>query len=424
MIMTYIDEIIEELENGFINQNCKVFYSDEEKQQILSYYKKCINAIFNADDDTILKKFDDLANLQLLQYTPYIIIFNEIKFIQSKVLDYTFEKKDVSATYKIYELFKKIENNTAKIFLDVYLKELKKKNGIRINSINIFKERNIIKYYAQHIHWLNDLALSLERSDTTLFPQIDPVLCKFGQWLQDGAKLTISNNSQYKNLVTTHTKLHKLSTRIKSLISSQKTIEYMAILTMLKKCEALSIDIGIELSFIKSSEYMQQAHYDPLTQVLNRNYLDDIYESAFRLSKITNKPFCIAMCDLDDFKNINDMSGHDMGDIVLKTFADYLKITLRESDYIIRYGGEEFLMILPSLSLENGKTLIQRCIKNLQNLNIEMESNTVNITASFGIIEINPNDGDRYEFDIESSIHKVDRKLYEAKGEGKNRVNS
>ena len=424
MIMTYIDEIIEELENGFINQNCKVFYSDEEKQQILSYYKKCINAIFNADDDTILKKFDDLANLQLLQYTPYIIIFNEIKFIQSKVLDYTFEKKDVSATYKIYELFKKIENNTAKIFLDVYLKELKKKNGIRINSINIFKERNIIKYYAQHIHWLNDLALSLERSDTTLFPQIDPVLCKFGQWLQDGAKLTISNNSQYKNLVTTHTKLHKLSTRIKSLISSQKTIEYMAILTMLKKCEALSIDIGIELSFIKSSEYMQQAHYDPLTQVLNRNYLDDIYESALRLSKITNKPFCIAMCDLDDFKNINDMSGHDMGDIVLKTFADYLKITLRESDYIIRYGGEEFLMILPSLSLENGKTLIQRCIKNLQNLNIEMESNTVNITASFGIIEINPNDGDRYEFDIESSIHKVDRKLYEAKGEGKNRVNS
>jgi diguanylate cyclase len=422
--MTYIDEIIEELENGFINQNCKVFYSDEEKQQILSYYKKCINAIFNADDDTILKKFDDLANLQLLQYTPYIIIFNEIKFIQSKVLDYTFEKKDVSATYKIYELFKKIENNTAKIFLDVYLKELKKKNGIRINSINIFKERNIIKYYAQHIHWLNDLALSLERSDTTLFPQIDPVLCEFGQWLQDGAKLTISNNSQYKNLVTTHTKLHKLSTRIKSLISSQKTIEYMAILTMLKKCEALSIDIGIELSFIKSSEYMQQAHYDPLTQVLNRNYLDDIYESAFRLSKITNKPFCIAMCDLDDFKNINDMYGHDMGDIVLKTFADYLKITLRESDYIIRYGGEEFLMILPSLSLENGKTLIQRCIKNLQNLNIEMESNTVNITASFGIIEINPNDGDRYEFDIESSIHKVDRKLYEAKGEGKNRVNS
>ena len=196
----------------------------------------------------------------------------------------------------------------------------------------------------------------------------------------------------------------------------------MLILSMLQKCEYISIDIGIELSFIKSSEYMQKAHYDTLTNVLNRNYLDDIYENEFKLAKLTGKRFSVAMCDLDHFKTINDSYGHDSGDIVLKSFASFLKSTLRETDYIIRYGGEEFVIIFPSTSIENGIKLLERFKENLEHLDIETNTKIINITASFGIIEIDPNDSDKYEFNIENSIRKVDEKLYLAKENGRNRI--
>ncbi len=417
-----IDEIIEELRLSFIDQNCKIFYNEIEKQEILFHYKKCLNSVFNFSEEQALKDFSTLANLKLLQYTPYTIVFNELAFIQTKVLDYLLKNNNITKIYKLCKLFKKIENRVAKIFLDSYINELKRKNNIRISSIEIFKEKNIIKYYTQHIIWLNDVAKAIQILDISIFPEIDPNMCNFGKWLNNNAKLTISNNSQHKALNISHITLHKLANKIQSLMKQKGIIEYMPILNMLKKCEATSIDIGIELSFIKSSEYIQQAHYDKLTNLLNRNYLDDIYESAYRLSKITNRPFCLAMCDLDNFKNVNDTYGHDCGDIVLKTFADFLQNTIRESDYIIRYGGEEFLIIFPSTILKNAKITIEKCIKSLANLDIKIKIKIIHITVSFGLIEINPNDGDRYEFDIENSIHKVDLKLYEAKRNGKNKV--
>lgn len=324
--------------------------------------------------------------------------------------------------FELFEFFRKLENNIAKIFLTSYTEQLVNKNALRIRSIEIFKEKNVIKYYEHHLNWLNNLAHSIHNLDTSIFPQTDATLCEFGKWLESDGKMTISNNSQHKTLTIAHNKLHKLSHRMQSHLTTNGTLEYSLILSMLQKCEYLSIDIGIELSFIKSSEYMQKAHYDTLTKVLNRNYLDDIYENEFKLSKLTCKKFSIAMCDLDHFKVINDTYGHDSGDIVLKTFATFLKSTLRETDYIIRYGGEEFVIIFPSTPLFNGVRLLERFKTNLEKLDIVLKEKTINITASFGIIEIDANEADRYEFNIENSIRKVDQKLYMAKENGRNRV--
>ncbi len=420
--MINTQEITEELKIGFLDQNCKIFYSEIDKKQILLHYKECIDAIANLDEETALKKCKLLAKLKLLQYTPYTIIFNELAFIQSRILDSLLINDNAVQLHTFCKLFKNIENQFAKIFLTEYIKELKRKNNIRLSSINIFKEKNIIKYYTEHIVWLDNLADAIEKSNLNIFPIIDPKLCNFGKWLNTNAKLTISNNSQHKTLALSHLALHRLADKIYSLLRDKDTIEYLSILNMLKKCETISMDIGIELSFIKSSEYIQQAHYDKLTNMLNRNYLDDIYSSVFKMSKITNKPFCICMCDIDDFKHVNDTYGHDCGDVVLKTFADFLKNIFRDSDHIIRYGGEEFLIIFPVTKLHNAKETIEKCIKNLAKLEIKTRTDIIHITVSFGLIEINPNDSDRYEFDIENSIHMVDQKLYEAKRNGKNRV--
>ncbi len=112
-----IDEIIEELRLSFIDQNCKIFYNEIEKQEILFHYKKCLNSVFNFSEEQALKDFSTLANLKLLQYTPYTIVFNELAFIQTKVLDYLLKNNNITKIYKLCKLFKKIENRVAKIFL-------------------------------------------------------------------------------------------------------------------------------------------------------------------------------------------------------------------------------------------------------------------------------------------------------------------
>ena len=420
--MKKIDEIIEELQLQIMDANSKVFYTEDEKNSILQYYKKALCALFLGKRDEVLEIFYELSDLKLFRNIPYSIFFNEIEFIKNKVANEILLKKDAGKLFELFKLFKEIENNIAKIFLNSYTQELKNKNAIRIRAIEIFKEKKFIKYYEHHLEWLNNLAFSIQNLDINLLPQTNSKLCEFGKWLSDEGKMIISNNSQYLTLKLAHDKLHQLSLRIKSHISSKKEIEYMLILSMLQKCEYLSIDIGIELSFIKSSEYIQKAHYDTLTNVLNRNYLDDIYENEFKLAKLTGKNFSIAMCDLDLFKTINDTYGHDSGDLVLKSFATFLKSTLRETDYVIRYGGEEFVIIFPSTSLENGVKLLERFREKLEHFDIKTNSKTINITASFGIIEINPNDADRYEFNTENGIRKVDEKLYLAKKNGRNRI--
>ncbi len=420
--MTKIDEILEELEIQIMDENSKIFYDEKEKENILKHYKKAVKAIFASDKDSVIKTFDDLARLKLLKNIPYNIIFSEISFIKNKIANEILLEKDANALYELFELFREVENNIAEIFLNSYTKELKIKNGNRIKAIEIFEEKKVIKYYEHHLIWLNNLADSINTLSTDNFPQIDPKLCEFGKWLNGEGKLIISNNSQYRALHNAHNRLHQLSSRIRSHLNSKNRTEHMLILSMLLKCEYISVDIGIELSFIKSSEYMQKAHYDALTNVLNRNYLDDIYENEFKLSKLTDKSFCIAMCDLDHFKIINDTYGHDIGDQVLKTFASYLKSQLRESDYIIRYGGEEFVIIFPATSLDNGVRFLERFRKNLELLDIEIPEKNLKITASFGIIEIHPNNSDRYAFTIENCIHKVDQKLYIAKKSGRNRI--
>ena len=420
--MTKTNEILEELEIQILDPNNRIYYDDEERKEILALYTKAVISLFSSNTDLVFEAFNKLANFKISKHLPHTVIFNEITFIKNKIANEILLQKDAQKLFELFELFKKIENNIAKIFLSSYTKELKSKNILRLRAIEIFKEKKIIKYYEQHLYWLNDLADAIYNLDADIFPQGDPKLCEFGAWLQSDGKLILSNNSQYKALTSAHNKLHNYSSRIRSHINPQSELDYVYILNMLQKCEYVSIDIGLELSFIKSSEYMEKAQYDALTGVLNRHYLDEIYENEFKLARVTEKKFCIAMCDLDYFKNINDTYGHDTGDTVLKRFACFLKAQVRATDYIIRYGGEEFIILFPSTPLQSGVNFLERLRESLNKLDIYSQKVLIKITASFGIIEVSPSDSDRYEFTIENSIRKVDEKLYIAKEAGRDRV--
>ena len=123
------------------------------------------------------------------------------------------------------------------------------------------------------------------------------------------------------------------------------------------------------------------------------------------------------MMDIDHFKKINDNYGHSVGDIVLRNIALTLKHTIREIDITARIGGEEFAFILPETDADEAAQLAERLRSNIQNMSIEHNGNTLNITASFGVSVSKAT-----EQTLESLLTQADDALYIAKKKGRNQI--
>lgn len=169
-----------------------------------------------------------------------------------------------------------------------------------------------------------------------------------------------------------------------------------------------------EFSFSKINEKNYELSItDALTNVNNRRNLDSILDKEIRLQKRTNLPFCICLLDIDDFKILNDTQGHLKGDIVLKEVANIIKSSIRITDEVGRWGGEEFCILLPNTDLSHALVLIERVRKNIENFNFSIQ---VLVTCSFGIAKMK--DGDT----TDKLIQRADIAMYQAKNTGKNKI--
>lgn len=160
---------------------------------------------------------------------------------------------------------------------------------------------------------------------------------------------------------------------------------------------------------------------DPLTQLANRRSFETYFNEVYQLAQRNCIEISVIMCDIDHFKQINDVHGHSAGDMVLKEFAKIMKKSLnRGSDFIARYGGEEFIIILYDANSNDAKELcikIQNNLKDSQNFESQWGKIGV-VTMSFGIASIVPKEQDR----CENLITSADIALYKAKNEGRNRI--
>jgi len=164
-------------------------------------------------------------------------------------------------------------------------------------------------------------------------------------------------------------------------------------------------------------EYSSKAYQDTLTQTLNRNFLEDKAHELFIKFSISKKPVGIIMFDIDNFKKINDTYGHTIGDMVLTKLAEIIKKEIRKEDLFIRYGGEEFLIILPNSNLQNTYKVAEKIRQQIENLEINIGEKHLKFTISVGISEIRDNDTSLFD-----AIKRADINLYKAKRNGKNRV--
>lgn len=166
---------------------------------------------------------------------------------------------------------------------------------------------------------------------------------------------------------------------------------------------------------LESYMLYNEAMEDPLTGLRNRRGLHAHYERRIATLRIYEKA-SIIMCDIDHFKRVNDTYGHNAGDEVLKYVANLLQSSIRIDDGAFRWGGEEFILLLPHKSTAEAVVLAERLRSLIEESVITFEGTDIKITMSFGVSEINP------ELTTEENVEAVDAKLYYAKEHGRNRV--
>lgn len=163
-----------------------------------------------------------------------------------------------------------------------------------------------------------------------------------------------------------------------------------------------------------------QANRDPLTNLFNRRALEETAIKVLGLSRRNGRPVALLLMDLDRFKTINDEHGHKTGDQVLVAFAQHLNDHSRVSDLICRFGGEEFLILLPDTSLSEAQGIAERIRNSWQKKTISTEKAAVQATVSIGIAELKQHNEENL-FDL---VDRADQALYQAKEQGRNRVKS
>jgi len=179
---------------------------------------------------------------------------------------------------------------------------------------------------------------------------------------------------------------------------------------------------GVTLFLISS--YMLDAQHDlallastdPMTGLHNRRHFLNESQKILKSASRYQYPISVIMCDIDNFKQINDKHGHETGDKVIKAFADCLQRMIRGDDILARYGGEEFMILLPQANDLAAMLAAERMREEAETLRIRGHRETVRFSASFGVCQIT-------DFsDIQISVSEADTAMYQAKNSGRNRV--
>ncbi len=197
--------------------------------------------------------------------------------------------------------------------------------------------------------------------------------------------------------------------------SGKSTIGSMEDITENKKSEAQKEKLIAELMEVKQ-ELEIASRTDPLTHLLNRRGMEEKLASEHIRMERSDKPFSLMICDIDFFKKVNDNYGHDTGDYILTQVSKTIAKYSRKQDVICRWGGEEFLVMVPETGLRGAVELAEKLRKQVENEVHIFNSQKIHITLSLGVSCIEKGQ------QIDACIKQADLRLYSAKEGGRNKV--
>jgi diguanylate cyclase len=265
-----------------------------------------------------------------------------------------------------------------------------------------------------HIEWMSAWTKSafFERQSHAARAESLPLPESFTKWRSEAVK-TMQDQPALDKLVGQYDQLHRLAKLailktpdgecVTAADYDSVVLKYQELITGLRRLErALAT---------------AESGLDPLTGLRSRQGMrDDLMREICRFLR-TRKPFCVALMDIDYFKNVNDTYGHDNGDKVLLGVSNYISRSVRPFDEAWRWGGEEILLCLKEVDFRTGKSVLERIRAGLERLPIKLiNGKEITVTASFGIVVVDD------ESTVDSLLAKVDKALYGAKTGGRNRI--
>jgi diguanylate cyclase (GGDEF)-like protein len=268
----------------------------------------------------------------------------------------------------------------------------------------------------QHGAWIRRIYSMLACRTTPHSDDVAPdahLRSDFGRWLNEETNEYIRRQPEYAEAIEYHRQAHEKARRLCEAVRDGKAIsprqfeEFVEIVDLLDT----SVDVLVK-------ELWDLVRYtDPLTGISTRfAMLPRLKQERDRVHR-TGHPCSICMVDLDLFKEINDAFGHDAGDKVLEGVSAYFVRNLRRYDQVCRFGGEEFILMLPNTSPEAAEPIVDRLRSGLAELTFGLEKGrSTQITASFGIAPLATDQS------VRDSINNADKAMYEAKRSGRNQV--
>ena len=165
-----------------------------------------------------------------------------------------------------------------------------------------------------------------------------------------------------------------------------------------------------------SQKNEQLAMRDPLTRLLNRRGMRTHLDHEYSRLQRSKEPLSVLLCDIDHFKQVNDKYFHDGGDFVLESLSAFFVQQIRQQDIVARWGGEEFLFLLPNTNSNDAFLLAEKIRKQVENETIHYKNNAIKVTLSIGVNEVKPNES------VDQAINNADHLLYLAKNRGRNQT--
>ena len=184
-------------------------------------------------------------------------------------------------------------------------------------------------------------------------------------------------------------------------------------LTLLTLVRSIRFSVARQLKFLGLEA---TADLDPLTGLPNRRGLENRFESVSRRCRMGGSALMLAIFDIDHFKTINDRHGHFVGDVVLQTFADRIRLMVRPDWWICRFGGEEFALLIPDDDITSAQTHLRDWLARLGTTPMRVGGASMTVTASGGLISVKPDE------DWNNAYVRCDRALYAAKSSGRNQL--
>jgi diguanylate cyclase (GGDEF)-like protein len=163
-----------------------------------------------------------------------------------------------------------------------------------------------------------------------------------------------------------------------------------------------------------SEQFEDMATFDALTGAYNRRKFKYFIEREIEKAEKYGNPFSINMLDIDNFKQVNDVGGHNKGDHVLKDVVSLIKNTLRATDRLFRWGGDEFIILLPDLNMDNALKVADRLRERIESNILDSEGKGITVSLGIGTFEANET--------TDQFVARVDKALLRAKSSGKNIV--